>query len=197
MDAETVAWGGLMAKKRDRSAEYARQKAKRLARQVREESVTTVYSVEDRQRAEDARRKLIDAELVVLSKKMANQPTDADRDIDFAYRHAGNPELMPLECPSLGAWQFYEYARNSSEKFLDICAKREDAKAKAAGTITSQRMEDDKRQKFAVIDRIIAQLQLDVKEMARDMMTKCPEDFLLECRKFEGPWKAFFAKYPL
>ncbi len=185
-----------MATRGDRKAEYAKRKAARHAAQGRESSVTTVYSIDEKQRAEDVKRQLIDAELVILSKKFANLPTDADRDIDFAYRHAGNPELMPLECPSLGAWQWYEYARNSKEKFLDVCAKREDAKAKAAGTITSQRMEDDKRQKFAVIDRIMQQLQLDVKEMARDVMTKCPEDFLLECRKFEGPWNAFFEKYP-
>ena len=57
-------------------------------------------------------------------------------------------------------------------------------------------MEDDRRQKFAVFDRIMQQLTLDVKEIAKDLMNKCPEDLLFECRKLEGPWKAFFGKYP-
>ena len=142
-----------------------------------------------------------DAEIAEELKQLAlltnGQLTDADRDIDFAYRNMALSMVTPLMAPSTAAWQWYLYARREPNKFLEICAKREDAKAKAAGSISSQRMEDDKRQQFAVIDRIVKQLQLDIKGIAKDLMTKCPEDLLNACRKSKEPWKAYFEKYPL
>ena len=124
------------------------------------------------------------------------QPTDADRDIDFAYRNMALSSVTPLMAPSGAAWQWYLYARREPHKFLEICAKREDAKAKQAGTITNQRMEDDKRKQFAILDRIEKQLTLNVKETVDDRMAKFPEDALLECRRHTEAWKAFFDKYP-
>lgn len=174
-------------KTRNRQNEYARQKlarAEAAAKKAAEEAIGS---------SEDVRRE----QLAILAARSADEPTDADRDIDFAYRHSANPTITPLMAPSLGAWNWYEYARNLPDKFLEICAKREDAKAKAAGSISAQRMEDDKRQQFAVIDRIIRQLELDVKAIAKDLMTKCPEDLLNECRKHRAAWNAYFEKYPL
>jgi poly-D-alanine transfer protein DltD len=142
-----------------------------------------------------------DAEIAEELKQLAGltngQPADVDRDIDFAYRKMALETVTPLTAPSLAAWQWYLYSRREPNKFLEIFAKREDAKAKQAGTITNQRMEDDKRQQFAVIDRIIEQLQEDVKAIAKDLMEKCSEDLLHACRKHEEPWKAYFEKYPL
>ena len=142
-----------------------------------------------------------DAEFAEELKQLAlmtnGQPADVDRDIDFAYRNMALPTVTPVIAPSLAAWQWYLYSRREPNKFLEIFAKREDAKAKMAGTITSQQMEDDKRKQFAIIDRIVEQLQVDIKGFAKDMMTKCPEDLLLACRKHEAPWKAYFEKYPL
>lgn len=136
-------------------------------------------------------------DLAMLAARGADLPTDADRDIDFAYKHSGNPNLKPLDAPSLGAWQWYEFAKADPTEFLKICAKREDAKAKQAGTISAQRMEDDKRQQFAVIDRIVKQLKIDVKAIAKELMEKCPEDLLDECRKNREAWAAYFQKKPL
>ena len=124
------------------------------------------------------------------------QPSDVDRDINFAYRSMALANVTPLMAPSLAAWEWYKYARREPIKFLEICAKREDAKAKMAGTITSQRMEDDKRQKFAILDRIEQQLTIDVREMVRDLMLKFPEDVLNECRRHTEAWKSYFEKYP-
>lgn len=93
--------------------------------------------------------------------------------------------------PSTSGWSWYLYARSEPNKFLDICAKREDAKARMAGTITNQRMEDDKRQQFAVIDRIEKELTLDVKAIVKDLMEKFPGDVLSECRKFDAEWREF------
>lgn len=98
--------------------------------------------------------------------------------------------------PSLGAWQWYLYARREPIKVLEISAKREDAKAKQPGTITSQRMEDDKRKQFAIIDRIERQLTLDVKGMVDDLMLKFPHDVLNQGRKHKEAWRAYFEKYP-
>ena len=173
-------------KTRNRQNEYARQK---LAKQEKAAQALAAAG-------KDGEKEMI-YQLAVLATRTANAPTDADRDIDFAYKNSGNPTITPLTAPSLGAWQWYQYARNLPEKFLEICAKREDAKAKAAGTITNQRMEDDKRQQFAVIDRIMKQLQLDVRAVAKELMTKYPEDLLNECRKQKAQWKAYFEKYPL
>ena len=136
-------------------------------------------------------------ELKQLALLTSSQPADADRDIDFACRKMALSTVTPLMAPSISGWSWYIYARTEPNKFLEICAKREDAKAKAADTITNQRMEDDKRQQFAIIDRIVKQLTLDVKAVVTDLMTKCPEDALLECRKYQKEWKAFFEKYPL
>lgn len=174
-------------KTRNRQNEYARQKLAKnelLAKKLAESA------------GDDAEKEKT-YQLALLATRTANAPTDADRDIDFAYKNSGNPGITPMMAPSLGAWQWYEYARNLPEKFLEICAKREDAKAKAAGTITNQRMEDDKRQQFAVIDRIMKQLQLDVRAVAKELMTKYPEDLLNECRKQKAQWKSYFEKYPL
>jgi hypothetical protein len=130
-------------------------------------------------------------ELNQLALLTSSQPADVDRDIEFAYRNMSLPTLTPLMAPSLAAWQWYLFARREPIKFLEIFAKREDAKAKAAGTMTSQRMEDDKRKQFAILDRIEQELTLDIKSIIKDLMTKFPEDTLLECRKYEAAWKAF------
>lgn len=178
---------------RDRKAEYAREKAKRQQRQ-QAQSAEEFVEESDRDKEKDERQKVIDAELILLSQRTSHIPTDADRDIDFAYSNHGNPALMPLMCPSIGAWQWCEYARVSKEKFLEICAKREDAKAKQAGTVTSQRMEDDKRKQFAIIERIQRQLTIDVKDVIDDLMGKFPREVLRHCRKHEEAWKAFIAE---
>lgn len=138
-----------------------------------------------------------DAEFAEELKQLAlltnGQPTDADRDIDFAYRIMALPTVTPLMAPSTAAWQWYLYARSEPNKFLEICAKRADAKAKMAGTVTNQRMEDDKRQQFAVIERLKKELTWDVAAMIKELMEKFPEDVLRECRKFDAEWKEFLA----
>jgi hypothetical protein len=141
-----------------------------------------------------------DAEIAEELKQLAlltnGEPTDADRDIDFAYRRMALSTVTPLMAPSTAAWQWYLYARREPHKFIEIFAKRADAKAKQAGTITNQRMEDDKRQQFAIIERIQKQLKIDVREMVRDLMLKFPEDVLNECRRHTEAWKAYFEKHP-
>lgn len=102
---------------------------------------------------------------------------------------------MPSEAPSIGAWAWYEYARTDPKGFLTNVKKTEEARLKASGGVTQARMEDDRRQKFAVIDKIIAQLELDAESLAADAMTKCPEDFLNACRKHKGQWEAYFKKF--
>ena len=90
--------------------------------------------------------------------------------------------------------QWYLYARREPHKFLEIFAKREDAKSRQAGTITNQRMEDDKRKQFAILDRIESGLTVIVSETVQDLMSKFPREFLRECRKFDAEWKAFIAE---
>ena len=135
-------------------------------------------------------------ELNQLALLTNGQPSDLDRDINFAYRNMANPNVTPLMAPSTPAWSWYDYSRTWPDKFLEICAKREDAKAKQAGTITSQRMVDDKRKQFAIIDRIEKQLTLDVRGTVNYLMLKFPYDVLLECRRHTEAWNAFFEKYP-
>lgn len=136
------------------------------------------------------------AELKQLAMLTDGLPTDADRDINFAYRIMALPTITPMMAPSTAAWQWYLYARREPHKFLEIFAKREDAKAKSAGTMTQQRMEDDKRKQFALIDRIEKELTVNVQETVSDLMSKFPEDVLLECRRHTEAWNAFFEKYP-
>lgn len=138
----------------------------------------------------------IQAELRLLERRTKGNPTDADADIDFAYRKMALPNVTPIMAPSPSAWEWYLFARNDRDEFLKICAKREDAKAKMAGTITNQRMEDDKRQQFAVIERLKKELTMDVAAIIKELMEKYPEDVLRECRKFDAQWKAFLAKEP-
>ncbi len=140
---------------------------------------------------------LIDAQLAELTARTADQPTDSDRDIDFAYRNMSNVSLLPSHCPSTGAWQWYLYSLTSRDKFLEITQKREDAKAKQAGTITSQRMEDDKRQQFAMLDRIERQLTQNLNDDIDDLMSRFPGDVLARCRTHKEAWDAYFAEHPL
>jgi hypothetical protein len=146
---------------------------------------------EDNQDAEFAE------ELKHLALLTSAQPTDLDRDINFAYRIMALPSVTPLMAPSGAAWKWYLYARKDPVKFLEICAKREDAKAKQAGTITNQQMEDDKRKQFAIIDRIEKELTLDVRGMVKDLMGKFPREVLRECRKYGDAWNAFLAEEKL
>lgn len=143
------------------------------------------------------KEKLIEQELAVLAVRAADEPSDHDRDIDFAYKNSGNALLTPLDAPSLGAWQWYVYARELPAKFLEVTAKREDAKAKIAGSVSNQRMEDDKRQQFAVIDRIQRQLEINVKDIIDDLMAKFPDDVLEACRKHKAAWNSYFERFPL
>lgn len=136
-------------------------------------------------------------ELTQLAVLTNGEPTDADRDIDFAYRRMALPNTTPLMAPSVSAWSWYVFARAEPNEFLKICARREDAKAKMAGTITNQRMEDDKRQQFAVLDRLEKELTLDVEEIVTELMEKFPDDVLRVCRRFDAAWKAFLAKEKL
>ncbi len=174
-------------KPRNRQNEYARRKLARQKNNAFEKAGEALEQTEEEFREE----------LALLAVKTSDAPTDADRDIDFAYRNSANPTITPIMAPILGAWRWYEYARDNHAKFLEICAKREDAKAKAAGAISVQRMEDDKRQQFAVIDRIIRQLEIDVKAVVKDLMEKCPEDMLNAARKHKAAWRAYFIKFPL
>lgn len=136
-------------------------------------------------------------ELVQLALLTNGQPTDADRDIDFAYRNMALSSVTPLMAPSTAAWQWYLYARREPHKFLEIFAKRADAKAKQAGTITNQMMEDDKRQQFAILDRVAKELTVVVADVIKELMEKFPEDVARECRKHTDAWNKFFAKEKL
>ena len=132
-----------------------------------------------------------DIQLRILEKRTRGNPTDADGDIDFAYRNMALPNVTPKMAPSISGWSWYIYARTEPNKFLEICAKREDAKAKLAGTITNQRMEDDKRQQFAVIDRLEKSLKINVDSVVRELMEKFPDDVLEVCYSFEAKWAEF------
>lgn len=182
-----------MAKKASRSAEYVARSKKRAEKKAAEKVAEEFSDRKERDELEEQRVREM-AELAILSKRSEKEITDADRDIDFAYKNSGNPTITPLMAPSAGAWQWYQYARMLPDKFLEICAKREDAKAKQAGTITSQRMEDDKRQQFAILDRIERQLTIDVKAMVDDLMEKFPREVLRVCRKHKEAWDAFIAE---
>jgi hypothetical protein len=153
-------------------------------------------SLDQRQQADAKRQQRIRTELQVLEDKYRGKPQDHDRDMLFAYEKMRRTDVMPLECPSPGAWSWYEYAQTEPNRFLELFSKREDAKTKAAGSVTNQRAEDDRRQQFAMLERVQRQLKLDVQQIIDDLMTRFPEDVLLTCRKHEPAWKAFFEKYP-
>lgn len=125
-------------------------------------------------------------ELRMLGKKTKGNPTDADADIDFAYRNMALTTVTPLMAPSTTAFEWYLFARNDRDEFLKICAKREDAKAKMAGTITNQRMADDRRSQFEVIDRIEKALTLDVAAIVNELLEKFPDDVLKVVKLFEA-----------
>jgi hypothetical protein len=178
-------------RKRNRKNEIDNQRARRALEKAQEAAAATIAAYGG------DREEMIRQELAFLATKTAGDPTDADRDIDWAYKNSGNPNLTPRMAPSVGGWQWYGYAQDNPTKFLEICAKREDAKAKQAGLISNQRMEDDKRQKFAVIERIVRQLEMDVKAIALELMDKCPHDLLDACRTRKKAWKAYFEEKPL
>lgn len=177
-------------KPKNRQGEYERQKARRAAK-------AAVAANEEAASTEDPKETAIRIQLELLERRTKNRPTDADGDIDFAYRNMAIADVEPLLAPSLAAYSWYCFARSEPNEFLKITQKREDAKAKQAGTITNQRMEDDKRKQFAILDRIEKQLTLDVNETVDDLMSKFPDDVLLRCRKHKAAWNAFFEKYPL
>lgn len=189
-EAREEAWEAMLDKYPPMDGQTpARQSAVAMDRWSEADSADSESDVvEDSQDAEFAE------ELKQLALLTNSQPTDLDRDINFAYRNMALPSVTPLMAPGLGAWQWYLYARREPIKFLEISAKREDAKAKQAGTITSQRMEDDKRKQFAIIDRIERQLTIDVKDMIDDLMAKFPREVLRNCRRHEDAWKAFIAE---
>ncbi len=180
---------------RQRENEKRREKRRIAAAIARGEAPPLTQRQIEEQEAERERK--LNEQLAILEEQTRNSPTDADRDIDFAYRNMKNPNCEPSMAPSLAAWAWYQYAVADSTKFLDICAKREDAKAKAAGSLTQQRIEDDKRKQFAMLDRIERQLTLDVNDIVDDLMSKFSEDVLLRCKnKHRELWDEFHKKYP-
>ncbi len=182
-----------------RESYQRRQAAKKKAASVveSEPDVTSPQALPPTPGQTSLPQSLIDAQLAELTARTADQPTDSDRDIDFAYRNMSNVSLLPSHCPSTGAWQWYLYSLTSRDKFLEITQKREDAKAKQAGTITSQRMEDDKRQQFAMLDRIERQLTQNLNDDIDDLMSRFPGDVLARCRTHKEAWDAYFAEHPL
>ena len=136
--------------------------------EVRERTKDTPVSPADLEVLQD--------ELRQLEQRTRGNPTDADGDIDFAYRNMALPTVTPLMAPSMAGWSWYIYSRQEPHKFLEIFAKRADAKAKQAGTITNQRMEDDRRSNFAVIERLEKELTLDVGAIISELMEKFPGD---------------------
>lgn len=121
-------------------------------------------------------------ELKQLALLTKGQITDADRDIDYAYRMMGLASLSPLDCPSMPAWEWWRYSRQDSMKFLDVVAKREDAKSKAAGTVTTKAFEDDKRTQFAMIDRILESVAEDAEATVRDLAKRFPDELQASLR---------------
>jgi len=145
--------------------------------------------------ADEKKRARIAAEVDALTARHGDKPTDNDADMTFAYKKM-RATVTPLECPSPGAWSWWEYAQADPQKFLEIYARRDDQKLKAIGAASQQRMEDDRRRQFGMLERVEHQLQLNVTETVRELMEKFPEDVLLECKKHTEAWAAFFAKYP-
>ena len=191
-EAREESWEAMLEKYPPQDEQTpVRQSAVDLDRWSEADAIDTESQLEDHTLDAEIAEEL--KQLILLTNA---QPTDLDREIHFAYLNMALPPVMPLMAPSTATWLWYEYARDLPDKFLEICAKREDAKAKHAGTITGQRMEDDKRQKFAILDRIDRQLTLDAKGMVDDLMQKIPEDVLNYSRKHTQAWDAYFEKYP-
>jgi hypothetical protein len=189
-DAREESWEAMLEKYPPQDGQTpSRQSAEELDRWSEADAAYSESQLDEHNRDAEIAEEL--KQLVLLTN---SQPTDLDRDINFAYRNMAFSSVMPLTAPSGAAWQWYLYARREPAKFLEICAKREDAKAKQAGTITNQRMEDDKRQQFAILDRIEKQLTLDVRGMVKDLMDKFPREVLRECRKYSDAWKSFLAE---
>ena len=165
-------------RKRDHTSEYAKRKAKKALNLA--DSAAEEVDIKDKVLRE------LQLQLVQLEKRTRHNPTDADGDIDFAYRNMALATVTPVMAPSTSAWEWYLFARNDRDEFLKICAKREDAKAKMAGTITNQRMEDDKRQQFAVIERLKKELTIDVESIITELMQKFPGDVRRVVAKFDA-----------
>lgn len=174
----------MASRQRDRKAEYQRRKERKAAQELAAEQA--------KESPDEAR---IRGELLLLERRTKGISTDADADIDFAYRNMALSTAMPLEAPSTAAWSWYIFARNDPSEFLKITQKREDDKTKRAGTITNQRIEDDKRQQFAIIDRIQKELKLDVNATVMDLMQKFPRDVLRICHtKFPTEWQSYLTE---
>jgi len=173
---------------RNRAQEYARNKVERAKAKSPAESVD---SENDEQRLERERSELIAAELLLLEKRTRDDPTDADRDIMFAYRNMGVPTVTPLLAPSVAAWQWFLLARRDPQKFLETCAKREDAKTKQAGSITAQKIEDDKRHQFRLVDNLMKQITIDVETIIDDLMEKYPREVLRRVKRYRDEWESF------
>lgn len=154
------------------------------------------FSAEQTLEAMKQRQETIRRQVAVLEERCRGTSPDSDADILFAYGVMARTDLMPLQTPTPGAWSWYLFAQTEPQRFLEIFAKREDAKAKAAGTITQTRVEDDRRKQFAILDRIERQLTTDVEQIIGDLMQRFPETVLLECRKHTEAWNRFFEKYP-
>lgn len=181
-----------MARNRDRTKEYERNKQRRAEEEARKQ----IEAAEDPDEQAE-RQKRIKAQLIILAERTAHLTVmDHDADIQWAYRAIGNPNVMPLDAPTVTAWSWYEYARADGVKFLDVVAKREDQKIKQSGSLTNQRMEDDKRKQFAVLDRIGRQLTADLNATIDDFMTKFPDDVLRACKRHEAAWKSFLERNP-
>lgn len=148
---------------------------------------TNMQAARDAQAVLKMNAAIINEEIVFLEKRTKGQATDADRDIDFAYQHMGLSVLMPTRCPSIPAWEWYRYARTDPIKFLDVVAKREDAKSKMAGSVTTKQFEDDKRTQFGLIAKIMESVSKDVEASVKEFLKTYPDE--LRSALLQSGWK--------
>jgi hypothetical protein len=79
--------------------------------------------------------------------------SDFATDFEWAYRNITNAKVTPTDAPSGGAWFLLTYGRNAKAKFCELALRfftktgRENNEEK--------RIEDDRRERLAVIDRLL------------------------------------------
>tara|TARA_R110000824_G_scaffold6238_1_gene28873 strand:+ start:1032 stop:1691 length:660 start_codon:yes stop_codon:yes gene_type:complete len=98
---------------------------------------------------------VVDRDLDELEELVGTREGGSDfaTDFEWAYRNITNAKVTPTDAPSGGAWFLLTYGRNAKAKFCELALRfftktgRENNEEK--------RIEDDRRERLAVIDRLL------------------------------------------
>ena len=109
-------------------------------------------------------------------KELSNRDVafDFDRDWQWAMENLSTPDREPKDAPSATAWQLFQYGITQPAKFVEKTLIWSEKLRKETGE-THKQWEDDRREKFRILERVEKNLKEDVTSLIDELLERYPE----------------------